>query len=575
MLETRWNILQDCDTDSTHEKKIHPIVSKVLRHKGISDEVEMEEFLSLKPQKTYDPHLLKNMTEAVEVITHHLKQHKSIWIYGDYDVDGISSIALLMQFLGNFTSKINYYIPLRAEEGYGLNCEAIAEIKEKGGELIITVDCGSTSIKEVELAKALGMEIIVTDHHNLSHEAPECLIINPKQMDCYYPFKGLCGCGIAFKLAQALQKELNAPKRTLSELLDLVALATVADVVALVDENRTLMKYGLNNINSVTRPGLKYLIEAINLHEKEISSTQIGFILAPYFNASGRIDDARAGVELLITKDVQRIEELATHLMECNQERKIIQEQGIELSKDKVEKFHRNDLFLVVDSENTHEGVIGIIAGRIRDIYYRPTLIVAHSSEDGIIKGSGRSIDGIDIYEELKSCSDLLIKFGGHKNACGFSLKRDNLELLRERLNIQLLKILKENPEMFVKKINIYGELKASDMTNQLVEELRRIEPYGMGNEKPIFVIKQLKLKSNSQPIRMGKNKEHIKLMGTLQDNSENILIQAVGFGIAEYFVGELGCPEIIDLVGFPDANEWNGNRTIQFMIQDMKKQNS
>ena len=572
MLETKWNILEDDETDYGFENKIHPIVRKVLKHKGIIDTADIEEFLSLKPKKTYDPYLLKNMHAAVALINSAIKQRKSIWIYGDYDVDGISSIALLMQFLRNFTDQLNYYIPLRSEEGYGLNCEAISEIKEKGGELIITVDCGSTSIKEVELAKTLGMEIIVTDHHNLSLEAPECLIINPKQLDCSYPFNGLCGCGIAFKLAQALQKALDAPKRILNDLLDLVALATVADVVALVDENRTLMKYGLKNINSVTRPGLKYLIQAINLHEKEISSTQIGFVLAPYFNASGRIDDAKAGVELLLTTDVQRIEALATHLMECNQERKNIQDQGLELCKDKVEKFHRDDLFLVVDSENTHEGVIGIIAGRIRDSYYRPTLIISTSSEEGILKGSGRSIDGIDIFEEMKSCSDLFIKFGGHKNACGFSLKRENLGLLRERLNMKAKKIMEENPEIFIKKITVYGELKPMDMTDQMVEELKRVEPYGMGNEKPCFLIRQLKLNGNAQPIRMGKKQEHLKLIGAPHDHSVKTQIQAVGFGMAEQFVDKLGCPEIIDLVGFPNVNEWNGNKTVQFMIQDMKK---
>jgi len=570
MVETRWHILENYDDDNS-VVNIHPIIKKVLRHKGISDTAEMEEFLSEKPQKTYDPYLMKNMSEVVELITSYIKQKKNIWIYGDYDVDGISSIALLMDFLRNFTDRLNYYIPSRAEEGYGLNCEAISEIKNQGADLIITVDCGSTSVREVALARELGIEIIVTDHHNLSDNIPDCLILNPKQIDCLYPFKGLCGCGIAFKLAQALQKVWNAPKKSLNDLLDLAAMATVADVVPLVDENRTILKYGLKRMNSVTRPGLKYLIEAINLHNKEITSTHIGFVLAPYFNASGRIDDAKAGVELLISSEQKTIESLAAHLMQCNHERKYIQDEGLDFCKKSVDKLHPDDLFLVIDSEGVHEGVIGIIAGRIRDLHYKPTLIITASSEDGILKGSGRSIDGIDIYEEMKKCSDLMIKFGGHKNACGFSIEREKLGLLRKRLNQQTETIRKNEPEIFIKKINIYAELMPKDITEQLIEELKKIEPYGMGNEKPYFLVRQLKFNGGSRPVRMGKNQEHLKLTCVSDIYSDSPQVQAVGFGMAEFFMEQLGCPEMIDLVGFPNLNEWNGYRNIQFQIQDMK----
>lgn len=488
MIETYWDILDDNGDFPMMGKDIHPIVQKILIHKGITDVEAMKEFLSPKPQRTYDPFLMKNMREVVDVIVAHIQQGKSIWIYGDYDVDGVASIAVLMDFLKRFTSNLHYYIPLRAEEGYGLNCEAIEDIKKQGADLIITVDCGSTSVKEVQLARDLGMEIIVTDHHNLSDTVPNCLILNPKQGDCNYPFKLLCGCGIAFKLAQGIQKTLDAPKSYLNDLLDVVALATVADVVPLIDENRTLLKYGLKKMTNCTRPGLKGLIEVLDLAEKDITTTHIGFILGPHFNASGRIDDARAGVELLLETDGKKIEALIRHLVTCNHERKTIQDKGLELCKIRVEKNYLEDLFLVVDSEGTHEGVIGIIAGKIRDFYYKPTLIVTEGHEEGIMKGSGRSIDGMDIYEELKKCSDLFIKFGGHKNACGFSIERDKLETLRRRLNEQAKRIKEESPEVFVKTIKVYAELKPSELTEKLLMELERIEPYGMGNEKPQFL---------------------------------------------------------------------------------------
>lgn len=575
MIETYWDILDNNRDLSMMGKDIHPIVQKILIHKGITDLEEMKEFLSAKPQRTYDPFLMKNMNEVVDVVVAHIKQGKSIWIYGDYDVDGVASIAVLMDFLKRFTPHLHYYIPLRAEEGYGLNCEAIEDIKRQGADLIITVDCGSTSVKEVQLARDLGMEIIVTDHHNLSDTVPNCLILNPKQGDCHYPFKLLCGCGIAFKLAQGIQKRLNAPKTYLNDLLDVVALATVADVVPLFDENRTLLKYGLRKMtNNCTRLGLKGLIQALDLAGKDITTTHIGFILGPHFNASGRIDDARAGVELLLETDGKKIEVLIRHLMACNNERKTIQDKGLELCKAKVEKLYLDDLFLVVDSEGTHEGVIGIIAGKIRELHYKPTLIVTESHEEGIMKGSGRSIDGMDIYEELKKCTDLFIKFGGHKNACGFSIEEDKLELLRKRLNEQARIIKEESPEVFVKTIKVYAELRPSELTENLMEELEKIEPYGMGNEKPQFLLRQLKVENTPQTVVMGKKQEHLKLKGVSQKWQENIPVYAIGFGMADVYIKGLKCPDEVDVVGFPKVNEWNGYKNMQFMISDVKKAN-
>ncbi|WZL72147.1 single-stranded-DNA-specific exonuclease RecJ [Clostridiaceae bacterium 35-E11] len=570
MFQTSWKML--CDNHHANAfNGVDQIIQAILINKGIIHKADMEEFLSSKPQKTYHPFLMKNMDEVVVKIIRAIKEDKNIWIYGDYDVDGIASIALLIDFLSRFTKKLNYYIPLREEEGYGLNCDAIRDIKEKGADLIITVDCGSTSTKEVQLAKELGMEIIITDHHNLSDEVPACLILNPKQKDCHYPFKQLCGCGVAFKLVQAIQKTMDAPKSYLSDILDLVGLATVADVVPLIDENRTILKYGLKKLNEATRPGLKALIQMVGLEEKEITAGHIGFVLGPHFNASGRIDDARAGVELLLTRDQQRIIHLVKHLVSCNQERKRIQEKGLEICKNKVEEFYADDLFLVVDSEGIHEGVIGIVAGRIRDLYYKPTLIVTQSSEKGVFKGSGRSIDDMDIYEEMKKCADLFLKFGGHKNACGFSIEKDKLPVLRERLNEQAKEKKAKSPETFIKEVKIDCELKPSQLTEELVNALQKIEPYGMGNEKPQFLIRQLQVNNSPEAVMMGQSQEHLKLKGKSCIYDDILPVHAVGFGMAPFYVEVLNCPEKLDIVGFPKINEWNGYRNIQFMIQDMK----
>jgi len=571
MVETIWEMAEEQVEHLFCDSEIEPLIQKILIQKGITSIDEMYEFLSPKPQKTYDPFLMKNMDAIVKEIIRGIEAQKSIWIYGDYDVDGITSIALLMEFLGKFTSNLNYYIPKREEEGYGLNCDAIQEIKNAGADLIITVDCGSTSVKEVELAKSLGMDIIITDHHNLSDEIPDCLILNPKQKDCAYPFSDLCGCGVVFKLVQALQREMNAPKKYLSDLLDLVALATVADVVPLIDENRTILKYGMRKINQPVRPGLKTLIERVGLKDKSIHVGHIGFIIAPHFNASGRIDDARIAVDLLLEKEQKKIEEIVVHLIRCNTERKAIQEEGLKICERKVEAHYLDDLFFVLDAEDTHEGVIGIIAGKIRDRYYRPVLVVTHSQEAGILKGSGRSIDGLDMYEEMKKCSDLFIKFGGHKNACGFSIQEENLKELRERLNQQASILKARDPDLFTKKIKIASELKPSEITKKLISQLKKLEPYGLENEKPCFLIRQLKIQPSPGIITMGKERNHLKFKAISNIYKDTDPVEIVGFDMAEFYIDRLDSPDIVDVVGFPIINEWNGYENIQFLIDDMK----
>ncbi|RKD21542.1 single-stranded-DNA-specific exonuclease [Caminicella sporogenes DSM 14501] len=542
------------------------IVESILYAKGITAKEEIEEFLSDRPKKTYNPFLIKNMKEAVEKILNHLKNNSKIVIFGDYDVDGVTSTALLVEFFSNITNNIDYYIPNRFSEGYGLNKEAIKYIKEEmKGDLIITVDNGVSSFDEVEYAKEIGLDIIVTDHHNPPEKLPECILVDVKQKGDIYPFKELCGCGIAFKLAQALQRSLKLPKNTLSKLLDLVTLATIADIVPLIDENRTLIKYGLRIINSNKRLGLSVLREVVGLKDKEINAGRIGFILAPCFNAAGRLEDAKLGVELLLEKNEERALKLANILYRLNRERQKVQERGEEYCRQLVEKNYMNYDFLVLRADNISEGVIGIVAGKIKDIFYKPTLVVT-KTEEGYLKGSGRSIKGINIYEELKKVSDLFIGFGGHEMACGFSLEEDKLDELREKLNFRAKEIKNESPDIFIPKIDIIAEIKPSDLTIDLIEEVSKLEPYGMGNSKPLFAIKNIKV--NTKWTRAcGNNNIHLKFSG----KKDNIFLNGVGFSLAEKY-NNLGEVLYVDIAFSPEINEYNGKVSVQMVIEDIKK---
>lgn len=541
------------------------VVENILYSKGITDPEEIEEFLNDKPKKTYDPFLIMNMNEAVEKIRYHLDNNSKIIIFGDYDVDGVTSTTLLVEFFRYTTDNIDYYIPNRFSEGYGMNKDAIKYIKEKmNGNLIITVDNGVSSFSEVEYAKEIGLDIIVTDHHNPPEKLPECVLINVKQQGDEYPFKELCGCGIAFKLAQALQRTLNFPKGILSNLLDLVTLATIADIVPLIDENRTLVKYGLKTINSNKRLGLSVLRDVVGLKEKEINVGRIGFVIGPCFNAAGRIEDAKLGVKLLLEKDVEEAAKLASILFGLNKERQKIQEKGEEYCHSLVENYYMDYDFLVLRADGISEGIIGIVAGRIKDTFYKPTLVVT-KSEEGYLKGSGRSIKGIDIYQELVELSDLFIGFGGHEMACGFSIEEEKLDELRERLDKRAKKIKKDSPSIFVPKIEITSELDAHELTLELIEDISKLEPYGMGNPKPLFMIKGVEV-NTSWTKACGSNNEHLKFNG----KKGNTFLNGIGFSLAEKY-NKLKLPSSVDVAFSPEINEYNGKISPQMVIEDIR----
>lgn len=554
-----WNIIGEREDD-------RPLVESIFLSKGITNPDEINEFLSDKPKNTYDPFLIKNMHEAVEKIIKNIQSRNKIIIFGDYDVDGVSSTALLVEFFKNLTDNIDYYIPNRFSEGYGLNKEAISYIKEEmKGNLIITVDNGISSFDEVSYAKEIGLDIIVTDHHNPPEELPQCIVLNVKQEKDIYPFKDLCGCGIAFKLAQAIQRKLNLSKDIISKLLDLTALGTIADLVPLIDENRTIVKYGLRRMNQNKRIGLEVLREIIGLKNQEINAGKIGYNIGPCFNAAGRIENARLGVQLLLEKNKDKAEEIAKNLNQLNLERQKIQKEGEKKCIELVEEEYLESDFLILQVEGLSEGVIGIIAGRMKDLYYKPTLVIT-KSEEGYYKGSGRSIKGINIYQEMKKVEDLFLSFGGHEMACGFSINEEKIGILRKKLDSRAKEIKLEDPDIFVPKINIVAEMKATELKVNMIKEISKLEPYGMGNPKPLFIMKDVRVNNNwTKPC--GSENIHLKFSG----EKDNSFLNGIGFSLAEKFYF-LESPKSVDIAFEADINQYNGKIKPQMIIKDLRK---
>ncbi len=541
---------------------IHPIIREILNKRGFAEEAEILEFLSEKPNLTYDPFLLKNMEAGVDFLLSSIQQKRKICIYGDYDADGVTSISLLIEILSHLTDNLTYYIPSRFDEGYGLNKDAIDLIRRQGADLILTVDCGSVSYEEVEYGKSIGIDFIVTDHHNINDKPANCILINPKQEDCAYPFKHLAGCGVAFKLAQGIQRKAGLPKSILNGVLDLVAIATIGDIVPLIDENRTLTKYGMGVINSRKRPGLNRLIEEAGLTTDKIKSENIAYIIVPHLNAAGRLLDARIGVELLTSKDEQKITEIVAVLIQNNKERKRVQEEAFLKCKEVIAAELENDLFYIIAPKDIHEGIAGIVAGKIKDEYGRPAIIVTESGGEGCLKGTGRSISSLNLYDILKRHDELFLKFGGHSGACGFLMKSDNLNELRIRLNREIETLYQENSGLFDSSLPIDLTIEEGDITINLALELEKLAPFGCQNERPLLQIKGMQLTGVNF---MGAERQHVRFSGS-GNNGKGV--PCILFQKAQDYNDLLLKGELLDLAGYPDINVWNGESKIQFVLR-------
>ncbi|MDO4869379.1 MAG: single-stranded-DNA-specific exonuclease RecJ [Bacillota bacterium] len=534
------------------------IINKILENRGITSEEEIEEFLSDKPKKTYDPFLLTGMKEGVDLLLSEIESGTRICIYGDYDADGVTASCIMAACLKRLEADYFIYIPSRMAEGYGLNTKAIDKIAENGAGLILTVDCGCVSYHEVEYAKSKGLRVIVTDHHNIEDVMADCIVINPKHPENRYPFRDLAGCGVAYKFVQAVQRQAHLGRDLLSETLDMAAIGTIGDIVPLIDENRTITKYGIHGCNRAGRKGLKHLADAISLHE--IDSENIAFGIVPHINAAGRMGTAMDAVDLFLADESTRISAKTQSLLDYNRLRKDTQESAY---KEALEYVRGDENFILLQMNDIHEGIAGIVAGKIKDKFYRPVIIVT-PTEEGRLKGTGRSIPGIDLYEVLNNCSSLFKRFGGHKGACGFLMDGENIEALRESITAQADRIMTENPEIFERKTEYEMVIKPSDITVELAKELRKLAPFGESNPSPRFMLTDVVMRNVNY---MGKDGDHARFY--IYDN--NYYVNCVFFRKAKEYSDKLtaGLPQ--DLIGSVSYQVWNGQERVQFIVEEIK----
>ena len=537
---------------------ISELLATVLVNRGIIEEKNIETFLNSTRNDFHDPYLMPDMEKAVNRILKAIENKEKTIIYGDYDVDGITSITVLSKFLKDCGLETGFYIPNRLNEGYGLNKEAIKKISEEGYKLIITVDCGISGNEEVAYAYELGMEVIVTDHHEPLEELPKAVaVIDCKRKDNKYPFNSLAGVGVAFKLSQAIGQRLKMDEKSYLKYLDIVCVGTISDIVPLVDENRVIAQLGLKLVEITKSPGLKSLLIASGY--KEVNSNTVSFGIAPRINACGRMGHEEDALKLFLTENIQKAREITENLNKYNRERQEIEKRIFEEAVKKIEENHldKNNV-IVIGSENWHHGVIGIVASKITDLYFKPSILICFEGEEG--KGSGRSIPGFDLHGALCKLNEYLEKYGGHEMAVGLSLKKENLAKFTEEFNA----IAKHaHTEEIISVINIDKEINLKDITIENVNSLKMLEPFGEANKMPLFIYKNLKIDS----IRALSEGKHLKL--TLKDG--NTIVNAIGFNMGkyseEYLIGDR-----IDVVGVLEINSFNGKDMVQINMKDIRK---
>ena len=544
------------------EINVPTVLSQILINRGIDSFDKAKEFFRPNMDYLHDPFLFQDMEKAVDRIAKAIRAQERILIYGDYDVDGATSVSLLYRFLKSAGVQPIYYIPDRMSEGYGLSEGGIREAAKRGASLIITVDCGITGNKEIALAQELGMDVIVTDHHEPGPILPEAYaIINPKREGCTYPFQFLAGVGVAFKLALALSRRLGLPEETALELLDLVAIGSAADIVPLSGENRILVREGMNQINSEPRAGIRALMESSGLFGKEINSGQVVFILAPRINAVGRLGKADRAVHLLTTDSLTQARNVAQILETENRNRRNIDEETFRQAQQIIEeRFDPDrDWALVLEQENWHPGVIGIVASRIVEKYFRPTVMI--SVEDGIGKGSARSIPGFNIFEALKACQEHVLEFGGHKYAAGLSIEVEKIQALREDLNRVAHETMTH--EHLIPKIFIDGELQLHEIDARFFRLLKLFGPFGPSNMRPVFMSRNVRVVGS--PYIVGTN--HLKF----KVRQNGVVVDAIGFGLGDLLYRLSPSGGTVDMVYVVEENEFRGRKTLQLRVKDLR----
>jgi single-stranded-DNA-specific exonuclease recJ len=561
-MNKKWQI---CETDKEKvdelksKYNISELLATILVNKNITTQKEINEFLNPTRNDFFDPFLMNDMDIAIKRIKKAIENQEKVIIYGDYDVDGITSITVLKSFLKDVGLDVDYYIPNRLEEGYGLNKNAIDEIAKKEYKLMITVDCGISAIEEVDYANSLGIEVIITDHHEPGDEIPKALaVVDNKRKDNKYPFRELAGVGVAFKVSQALAQSMNIREEEYLKYLDIVCVGTISDIVPLVSENRVITKLGLKLVKQTRNMGLRAIINSSGY--SQINSTTISFGVAPRINACGRMGKAEQALKLLLSKDIYEVNKLTQELNSYNRERQEIEK---EIFENVLTKIEQNNLAknrtIVVGGENWHHGVIGIVSSKITEKYFKPSILLSFE-EDGTGKGSGRSIPGFDLHEALMKCENCLEKFGGHSMAVGLTIKKENLEQFYKEFE----KIAEENEiENIIPIINVDAKIELDKIDKSVVEDLKQLEPFGEANKTPTFALKNIRIDS----IRALSEGKHLKL--TLRENNQ--IINAIGFNIGElaeaYKIGDK-----IDIAGVLEINTFNGIDNLQINIKDIMK---
>lgn len=536
---------------------ISGILARILVNKNITQKDEIDLFMNPTRKDFHDPFLMPDMEIIVDRVLQAIEQKEKIMIYGDYDADGITSITVLKSFLEERGLEVASYIPNRLDEGYGLNKTALKKIYDDGYRLIITVDCGISGIDEVDYANSLGMEVLITDHHEPVETLPKAMaVVDAKRKDNKYPFNQLAGVGVVFKLIQAISIKLGLEEKEYLKYLDIVCIGTISDIVPLVDENRVIAKLGLKLIAQTRNIGLKALLEVIGF--KNIDSITISFGVAPRINACGRMGDEQVALDLFLEKDYDKAKKLAIKLNEYNIERQTIEKRIFDEATEKIEKNEKDKACIIVGSEGWHHGIIGIVASKVTEMYFKPSILICFEGNDG--KGSGRSIPGFDLHDALMECSDYLEKFGGHSMAVGVTVNRYKFELFKNKFEEYAKS---HDIDKIIPVINIDSELSLKDIDIDSVKSLQKLEPYGEANKMPVFMIRNLKINS----IRALSEVKHLKL--TLKD--DGYMINAIGFNMGnlsnEYLIDDK-----VDVIGNLDINSFNGNESIQLILKDIRK---
>ena len=560
-MSKKWQIYQvnEKEIEELQDKyKMNKLLATILSNRGIVEEEQIEKFLNPKRNDFYDPYGMPDMKITVERIIKAIENQEKTIIYGDYDVDGITSVTVLKSFLKERGLDVGVYIPNRLDEGYGLNKTAVEKIAQEGYTLMITVDCGISAIEEVKYASELGIETLITDHHEPGEKLPEALaVVDAKRKDNTYQCRNLAGVGVVFKLIQAISIKLGLEEKEYLKYLDIVCIGTISDIVPLTDENRVIVKLGLKLVQQTKNLGLRSILQATGYNK--IDSIAISFGVAPRINACGRMGHQEEALNLFLSKDINEVNELTQKLNAYNKERQEIEKN---IFADAVEQINTNNLqeknTIVLMGKNWHHGVIGIVSSKITEMYFKPSILLCEEGDIG--KGSGRSIPGFDLYEALTKCQKSVDRFGGHAMAIGITIKKDKLEELKNEFE----EIAQENHiEEIVPILKIDSQINLDEINKEMVESLKELEPFGEENKTPLFLFKNLKIDS----IRALTEGKHLKL--TVKENKN--IVNAIGFNIGE-LANEYKIGDKVDIVGNLEINSFNGVDNIQINIKDIMK---